>query len=108
MLVKYSCAFVVMPGGFGTLDEVFETVTLMQTDKIQDFPVIAMGSAFWDPLFSFVKALVDQATISPEDLNLVKMTDSIDEALGWIGESACRRGEAAAPSGPKRPEKIIE
>lgn len=108
MLVKYSCAFIVMPGGFGTLDEVFETITLMQTDKIHDFPVIAMGTSFWDPLLSFVRALVDKATISPEDVNLVKVTDSIDQALAWIGESTCRQPEKAKAGGDKKPGKIIE
>jgi uncharacterized protein (TIGR00730 family) len=107
MLVKYSCAFIIMPGGFGTLDEIFETITLMQTDKIEDFPVIAMGTAFWDPLLSFVKALVDKATISPEDVHLVRVTDSVDQALAWITESTCRKAEKA-PDAEKTPKKIIE
>jgi len=91
MLVKYSCAFVVMPGGFGTLDEVFETLTLMQTDKIYDFPVIAMGTEYWQPLQGFLReTLVNESTIHPDDLQLLRLTDSIDEALAWISASGCR------------------
>jgi uncharacterized protein (TIGR00730 family) len=90
MLVKYSCAFVVMPGGFGTLDEVFETITLMQTDKIRDFPVILMGTEYWGPLIDFLqKTLVTEATVGRADLNLVRVTDSVDEALEWITASIC-------------------
>ena len=92
MLVKYSCAFVVMPGGFGTLDEVFETITLMQTDKIKDFPVILMGVEYWGPLSDFLhKTLITNATIGEDDLKLVRMTDSVDEALAWIAESGCAK-----------------
>jgi len=72
MLVKYSCAFVVMPGGFGTLDEVFETLTLMQTDKIYDFPVIAMGTDYWRRLQGFLReTLLNESTIDPDDLQLL-------------------------------------
>ncbi len=93
MLVKYSCAFVVMPGGFGTLDEVFETITLMQTDKIRDFPVILMGTEYWGPLVEFLKrTLVTQTTIGQADLQLVRVTDSVDEALAWIKGSECVKG----------------
>ncbi|MHC4991459.1 MAG: LOG family protein, partial [Planctomycetota bacterium] len=70
MLLKFSCAFVVMPGGFGTLDEVFETVTLMQTDKIDRFPVIAMGEHYWKSLADFGQTMIEEGTISPEDLEL--------------------------------------
>lgn len=82
MLVKYSTAFVVMPGGFGTLDELFETCTLMQTDKIDDFPIIAMGSDFWGHLQQFVEcAMIKNGTILREDLSLFHLTDSPEEAL---------------------------
>lgn len=82
MLVKYSHAFVVMPGGFGTMDEVFETLTLMQTEKIESFPVVAMGVKFWRHMKDFIRnALIEEQTISPSDLDLVKLTDSIDEAV---------------------------
>jgi uncharacterized protein (TIGR00730 family) len=90
MLVKYSCAFVVMPGGFGTLDEVFETITLMQTDKIKDFPVILMGAEYWGPLTDFLqKTLITNATIGEADLELVRVTDSVEEAMAWIIASDC-------------------
>jgi uncharacterized protein (TIGR00730 family) len=85
MLVKYSCAFVVMPGGFGTLDEVFEALTLMQTGKIEHFPMVVMGSAFWGSMRQFLtESLVREQTIEKEDLNLIHVTDSVDEALAVI------------------------
>lgn len=85
MLVKYSQAFVIMPGGFGTLDEVFETLTLMQTNKIESFPIVAMGGEFWAPLRRFLRdTLVTEGTISVSDLDLVHPTDSVDEAIEII------------------------
>jgi uncharacterized protein (TIGR00730 family) len=85
MLVKYSCAFVVMPGGYGTLDELFETLTLIQCGKIDRFPMVAMGTKFWGPIRQFVsQSLVAEQTISPEDLDLIHVTDSVDEALATI------------------------
>ena len=89
MLVKYSRAFVVMPGGFGTLDEVFETLTLMQTNKIESFPVIAMGGQFWGALRSFFRdAMIAEGTITLSDLDLIHLTDSVDEAMEVIHRSA--------------------
>src|SRR3974377_1575321 len=77
MLVKYSTAFVVMPGGLGTLDEAFETLTLIQCHKLERFPIVAMGSEFWDELRKFVRgSLVREGAISPEDLDLLQVTDS--------------------------------
>ena len=85
MLVKYSKAFVVMPGGFGTLDEVFETATLMQTGKIDAFPIVAMGGEFWASLGSFIReTLIKEETIDPEDLDLIRRADSIDQAIEII------------------------
>lgn len=85
MLVKYSCAFVAMPGGFGTMDEVFETLTLMQTGKIDPFPVVCMGTEFWHELRDFItRTLVPEKTIHAEDLNLLHFTDSCEEAAGYI------------------------
>jgi uncharacterized protein (TIGR00730 family) len=90
MLIKYSCAFVVMPGGFGTMDELFETLTLIQTAKIEKFPVILMGTEFWKHLRHFVqKSLVAEKTISAHDLDLIRSTDDMDEAIEWIKSAIC-------------------
>ncbi|NNL99454.1 MAG: TIGR00730 family Rossman fold protein [Gammaproteobacteria bacterium] len=87
MLVKYSCAFVVMPGGFGTLDEAFEVAMLMQTGKLEQFPIVAMGGEFWNSLRSFVQeTLINEKTISEADLDLIKLADTADEAVAIIAE----------------------
>jgi uncharacterized protein (TIGR00730 family) len=92
MLVKYSYAFVALPGGFGTLDEVFETVTLIQTGKIQEFPLVLVGGAYWEPLVEFIRArLVAAHTIDPADLGRLAVTDSPSEAVRSITEIAMRR-----------------
>ncbi len=85
MLVKYSSAFVVLPGGFGTLDEVFETLTLIQTCTIEQFPVILMGSEFWSCMTEFFeKSLLVERTIDPDDVRLFRITDSPQEAVALI------------------------
>jgi uncharacterized protein (TIGR00730 family) len=85
MLVKYSSAFVVMPGGFGTLDEAFEIATLIQTGKLKRFPVVAMGRAFWAPMRALMQeTMVDLGLISAADLDVVKLTDDVAEAVDWI------------------------
>ena len=92
MLVKYSYAFIALPGGFGTLDEVFETVTLIQTGKIEEFPLVLMGRSYWEPLLGFMKGtLVANGTISPEDIDRIVVTDSPEEAVACIRECAMRR-----------------
>lgn len=85
MLVKYSQAFVVLPGGLGTLDEVFEAATLMQTGKIESFPIVAMGSQFWQPMRDFIRnSLIVEGTIATDDLDLIHVTDSPEEAVDII------------------------
>lgn len=85
MLVKYSCAFVAMPGGFGTLDEVFETLTLIQTGKIEEFPVVCMGTEFWGELRDFMaKSLIPEKTIDPADLDLLYYTDECEDAVRYL------------------------
>jgi uncharacterized protein (TIGR00730 family) len=85
MLVKYSYAFVVCPGGFGTLDEIFETATLIQTGKIRNFPVVLMGKSFWLPLMDFLKnTMVTAGTIDPIDFDRLLLTDSPTEAVDHI------------------------
>jgi uncharacterized protein (TIGR00730 family) len=87
MLVKYSYAFIALPGGFGTLDEVFECATLIQTGKIQEFPLILVGREYWRPLLDFVRGtLAENHTIEPSDAGLIRLTDSVDEALAWVTE----------------------
>lgn len=84
ILLKYSFAFVVLPGGVGTLDELFETLTLIQTKKILNFPVVLLGKDYWEPIFDFMKKMAREETISEEDLELVFLTDSIEEAAEHI------------------------
>jgi uncharacterized protein (TIGR00730 family) len=84
LLVKYSYAFVVMPGGAGTLDELFEALTLIQTGKIQNFPIVVMGTDYWRELTDLLVKMARLGTISPADLKLVYVTDSVAEALEHI------------------------
>jgi len=83
MFVKYSQGFVVMPGGFGTLDELFEAITLIQTHKIERFPIILVGTSFWSGLMDWIKATLLEANgnISPEDIDLIEIVDTEDEVL---------------------------
>jgi uncharacterized protein (TIGR00730 family) len=91
MLVKYSYAFIALPGGFGTLDEIFETATLIQTVKIREFPLVLMGRDFWQPLLDFMsKTMVKEGTIDRADLDRLIVTDSPEEAVGSITETAKR------------------
>ena len=92
MLVKYSYAFIALPGGFGTLDEIFETATLIQTSKIKDFPLILMGGEYWRPLIAFMRdRLVTEKTIDPIDLERITVTDSAAEAVDSITDIAMHR-----------------
>lgn len=83
MFVKYSQGFVVMPGGFGTLDELFEAITLIQTKKIGKFPIILVGTDFWSGLIDWVKNVLLEKynNVSPNDMNLIKIVDSADEVV---------------------------
>ncbi len=88
MFVKYAQAFVVMPGGFGTLDELFEALTLIQTKKIHRFPVILFDSKFWEGLVNWIKSVLLKKYhyISPEDLDIFHITDSVDEVVEIINK----------------------
>jgi len=88
MMVKYSYGFVVMPGGFGTVDELFEALTLIQTAKISDFPVVLMGREFWQPLEQQLDQMVESAMIDTVDLDLLCITDDVDEAAKHIERCA--------------------
>jgi uncharacterized protein (TIGR00730 family) len=85
MFVKYAQAFVVLPGGFGTLDELFEAITLVQTKKVTRFPVILMGSEYWSGLLEWIKqTLLKDGKVSESDLELLQVTDDVDEAVQII------------------------
>ncbi len=88
MFVKYAQGFIVLPGGFGTLDELFEAITLIQTDKIGRFPIILVGSEFWGGLLDWVKStmLKKENNISEEDLELIQLVDTAEEAVEKINE----------------------
>lgn len=87
MFVKYSQGFVVMPGGFGTLDEMFEAITLIQTHKIGRFPIVLVGKAFWSGLFNWIReVMLKEGNISPEDLDLVNLVDTPTEAVQVIDD----------------------
>lgn len=86
MFLKYSRGFVVMPGGFGTLDELFEAFTMVQTGKVTSFPIVLFGSAYWQGLIDWMRStLVASGTISDRDMNLFTLTDDIDEVIDIIG-----------------------
>jgi len=100
MLVKYSQAFICLPGGFGTMDEIFEAATLVQTGKIFDFPIILVGSEYWEPLFQFLRErMLREKTIDPSDYDRLLLTDSVEQIV------RCLQG---CPSNPPEhaPERI--
>jgi len=87
MFVKYSQGFIVMPGGFGTLDELFEAITLIQTKKIGRFPIVLVGSSFWGGLLDWIKkTLLEQGNISETDLKLFRVVDTADEAIEHLNK----------------------
>jgi uncharacterized protein (TIGR00730 family) len=91
LLIKYSYAFVVMPGGVGTLDELFEALTLIQNGKIKDFPIVIMGTDYWKHLIDFIQEMEQRGKISASDLNLIYATDSVEEAVAHIRSKAIER-----------------
>lgn len=86
MFVKYACGFICFPGGFGTMDEFFESITLIQTNKIEPFPVVLIGHDFWDGMVDWMRhtMLEKYHTIGAEDLDLFRVTDSVEEAVQYI------------------------
>src|SRR5579885_2991625 len=89
MLVKYSYAFIALPGGFGTLDEIFETATLIQTHKIKNFPLVLVGQEYWRPLLEFIRGrLIETKTIDPIDAQHILVTDSAEEAVRLVRDAA--------------------
>ena len=101
MFVKYADAFVIFPGGYGTLDELFEALTLIQTKKVQNFPVILMGADYWAGMIDWIKGtLLAEATISPEDVDLLRITDDPAEACQIINAYVTERRDQAAETHP--------
>jgi len=100
MFVKYSIAFVILPGGFGTLDELFEAITLIQTRKIKPFPVILVGKEYWKGLLDWIgSTLLREKMIAVEDLDIIKTVDTPEEVLYWVQDSRVRNGaQSATPS----------
>ena len=91
MFLKYSDGFVVMPGGMGTLDELFEAVTLVQTGKVSSFPIVLVGSDYWRGLVDWIRGtLVDSGTISPGDVDLLPVVDTAQEAVDYVVDGARR------------------
>lgn len=103
LLVKYSFAFVVMPGGMGTMDEFFETLTLIQTGIIKDFPVVLIGKKYFEPLNVMLAKMLESGTISEKDLKLVLVTDDIDEANRYIQEYVIRNFHVSR----RRPSRLL-
>jgi len=102
MLVKYSYAFIVMPGGVGTIDELFESLTLIQTKKILGFPVVLMGTDYWQPITDMMNRAVAAGTISASDLSLFLVTDSVDVAMQHLQKHAIEQFGLKRHAGIKR------
>jgi uncharacterized protein (TIGR00730 family) len=92
MFVKYAQGFVVLPGGLGTLDEVFEALTLRQTGKITDFPVVLLGTSYWQGLVDWLRdSVAAEGKIAPEDVDMLRLTDDVDEAVAIMVEESHKR-----------------
>ena len=102
MFVKYAQGFVVLPGGFGTFDELFEALTLVQTRKVTSFPVVLLGTTYWSGLLDWLRGTVlTEGKISRDDLDMLVLTDDVDVAVRLMVEA--RQGRMPSPS-PERPE----
>ena len=102
MFLKYSDGFVVMPGGMGTLDELFEAVTLVQTGKVSTFPIVLVGSGYWRGLVDWIRGtLVETGTISPGDVDLLPVVDTAQEAIDYVVDGARRLRAEEAARGPR-------
>jgi uncharacterized protein (TIGR00730 family) len=109
MLVKYSQAFVLMPGGFGTLDEIFETATLQQTAKLEGFPLVLLGKDYWSPLVEYMnETMMPGGTISRKDIDLFLLTDSPAEAVEYILKKATTELGLIWRRSPKRERNLAE
>jgi uncharacterized protein (TIGR00730 family) len=91
LLCRYSYAFIALPGGFGTMDELFEVLTLIQTQKIEPFPVVLIGAAYWAPVVAFLQRMVAEGMADSRDLSLALVTDDLDEAMQHIQRCTAER-----------------
>jgi uncharacterized protein (TIGR00730 family) len=104
MFVKYGQGFVVMPGGFGTFDEVFEALTLVQTQKVTSFPIVLLGTAYWAGMLDWLRhTVLAERKIDEQDLALLQVTDDVDEAVGFIA-AADRRRSGPEPGAGEAPD----
>jgi uncharacterized protein (TIGR00730 family) len=104
MFVKYAQGFIVLPGGFGTFDELFEALTLVQTQKVTSFPIVLIGTAYWSGLIDWIRATVlADGKVSERDLDMIRVTDDVDEAVKLMIDSQNRR-RSAAPGGGESPD----
>jgi len=110
MFVKYAQGFIVLPGGFGTFDELFEALTLVQTQKVTSFPIVLLGTAYWSGLVDWIRGTVlASGKVSERDLDMFRVTDDVDEAVAAMVEAQRRRdnpapGGGEAPVDAKRPD----
>ena len=88
LLFKYSYAFVVLPGGLGTLDELCEALTLIQTGKVRAFPVVLVGTAYWEPFLALLREMIDEGAVGASDLDLLMVTDDLDAAVKHLEQNA--------------------
>lgn len=102
LLIKYSYAFIVMPGGLGTMDELYEALTLIQTGKIRNFPVILAGRTYWQPMLDAIYRMRDEGMISPRDLDLLTVTDSVEEAMSVLQDKSIQQFNLRRTKVPKR------
>ena len=104
MFMKYACAFVCFPGGFGTMDEFFESMTLIQTEKVEPFPVVLVGKSFWGKLVGWMDHVLlrRHKTISPQDMELFLMTDSLREVVGVVEQGRALEQSRLARAAPYR------
>jgi len=104
MFVKYACGFVGLPGGFGTMDEIFEALTLRQTRKIHDFPVILLGRDYWSGLLTWMKdRLLPEKMITQQDLTMLRVTDDVDEVVQIIEQHYAKRLKERGANGRETP-----
>lgn len=102
LLIKYSYAFIAMPGGLGTMDELFEALTLIQTGKIKEFPVILMGTEYWEPVVKTLLKMRDEGMINPSDLDLLLVTDSVEDVMQCLRDKAIAQFNLRHTKLPKR------